>query len=337
MKPALRKSCVILRCIVISSMSCLCTVDAIQPTLERIEYLGVPAFRLTDGKTEAVIVPEFSGRIMRYGAVGGQNLLWNSGPKSTNSKWTNLGGDKCFIGPHKDWHLFSNSLWPPKFATWDGDPHVALELPGAKLRTTGPAWDGFEAKITREFSFDPDGGLLIEQSLEKTGDSPTFLALWTVSQAMPPDAVYIPLHPESPYQQGFYPWSKLPPEVVCEQLAPRLLRILPTLGKGYKLGADSPVAAIATLKDRTIWLQRAELQKGNYPDGADGAGFPVEFYNHDASGAGQYVELELLSSQRVLKRGEILSLNIRWSLHPLVAADFLSKEASVEIEALFKP
>lgn len=309
--------------------------QAAPPTLERTIYHGAAAFRLSDGKTEAVIVPEFSGRIMRYGAVGGHNWLWNSGPKKPGGKWTNLGGDKCFIGPHFDWNLFSTkSLWPPPFPAWDGAPHEVAELSGARLRTISPVWDGFEVRIIREFSFDETGALVISQRLEKSGDTPVFISAWTVSQAAPPDAVFIPLNPKSAYAGGFYPWKPLPAEALVEKVSPTLLRLNPTSGTGYKIGSDSSVPSIAAVVDRTVWLQRAEFQAGNYPDGADGAGFPIEYYNHNAAGAGQYIELELLSPRSALKKGESITHNIRWSLHTLKTGGLSEAAAHAEIEAL---
>lgn len=50
-------------------------------TVEKTTYNGLEAYRLSDEKTEAVIVPSLSGRVMRYGAVGGANWLWNAAPE----------------------------------------------------------------------------------------------------------------------------------------------------------------------------------------------------------------------------------------------------------------
>src|SRR4051812_45720093 len=45
--------------------------------ISRATYRGSEAIRLTDGRTEAIIVPSI-GRLMRYGLVGGENWLWNA-------------------------------------------------------------------------------------------------------------------------------------------------------------------------------------------------------------------------------------------------------------------
>ena len=71
-------------------------------------------------------------------------------------------------------------------------------------------------------------------------------------------------------------------------------------------------------------VQRADLLKGQYPDGAEGAGFPVEFYNHGEAGAARYVELELLSPLFRLQVGDSQTFETRWSLHALPSNDVSS-------------
>ena len=52
------------------------------PSFSPVKYLGFAAYRLSDGRSEAVVVPRL-GRVMRYAMVGGENLLWNSVPGET--------------------------------------------------------------------------------------------------------------------------------------------------------------------------------------------------------------------------------------------------------------
>jgi hypothetical protein len=46
-------------------------------TITRTVYEGRAAFRLSDGRTEAIVVPQI-WRVMRYAFVGGANFLGNS-------------------------------------------------------------------------------------------------------------------------------------------------------------------------------------------------------------------------------------------------------------------
>lgn len=104
-------------------------------------------------------------------------------------------------------------------------------------------------------------------------------------------------------------------------MSPSLLQITPASGAAYKLGADSAVSAIIAVKNGQAWRIASALPRGEYPEGAAGAGFPVEFYNHSDAGVGQYVELELLSPLRRFAKGSRWTPTVRWSLHSLPSGD----------------
>ncbi len=298
-------------------------------TVEKTTYHGHEAYRLSDGKTEAVIVPSLSGRVMRFGAIGGANWLWNALPERLQGNgYKNYGGDKTFAGPHPVWNTFTDSLWPPE-PTWDGAAHIGQILPDGKFKTTGNVWRGFGVRVIREFSFNAAGEFVVSQTLEKVEGEPRVLAIWPVTQVAPPDAVYVPLNEKSAYLWGYHPYGTLPKTARVEPLVetptqigtptprPRLLKITPTSGGGYKLGADSPVVSIAAVKDGVAFVQRTEKIKAQYPEGVEGAGLTVEFYNHGEGGAAHYIELELMSPLYSLKMGESKTLVTRWSLHAL--------------------
>lgn len=298
-------------------------------TVEMMMYNGHEAYRLSNGKTEAVIVPSLSGRVMRFGAVGGANWLWNALPeKLQGNGYKNYGGDKTFVGPHPVWNTFTESLWPPE-PTWDGAAHAGQILPDGRVKTIGNVWRGFGVRVIREFSFNPAGEFVVSQTLEKVEGEPRMLAIWPVTQVAPPDAVYLPLNEKSAYLWGFHPYGTLPATAKVEPVVdmpfhigtpvPRakLLKITPTPGGGYKLGVDSPVASIAAVKNGVAFVQRTEKLNAQYPEGVEGAGLTVEFYNHAEGGAGHFIEMELLSPLYTLRVGDSKTLVTRWSLHTL--------------------
>lgn len=316
---------------------------------ESMLYNGVPAYRLTDGKTEAVVVPSLSGRVMRFGTVEGPNWMWNAPPEKLKGKGhKNYGGDKTFVGPHPEWATFGK-VWPPD-ASWDGEAHSAEVLPEGRLRTTGDLWRGFGMRVIREYFFNAAGEFVIVHTLQKIEGEPRQLAIWPVTQAAPPDAVFIPLNDRSAYAGGFHPYGPLPPTAKVEVLPrssvesgvpsvnPRVLKLTPQSGIIYKVGADATVPAIAAVKGNSAFLQRADLQKGQYPDGAESAGMTVEYYNHWDAGPAQYVELELLSPLFLFKPGDSKSFTTRWSLHALPSAPHEQLEAiRILLTATSKP
>jgi hypothetical protein len=202
-------------------------------------------------------------------------------------------------------------------------------LPDGRFKTTGNVWQGFGVRVIREFSFNAAGEFEVSQTLEKVEGEPRVLAIWPVTQVAPPDAVYLPLNEKSAYLWGYHPYGPMPKTARVEPLVempsqigtptprPKLLKITPTSGGGYKLGADSPVVSIAAVKDGVAFVQRTEKVKAQYPEGVEGAGLTVEFYNHGESGPAHYVELELMSPLYTLKMGESKTLVTRWSLHAL--------------------
>ena len=322
------------------------TCSRAAPTIEATTYNGVAAFRLSDGKIEAVVVPDFSGRVMRFGAVGGANWLWNAAPEDLAADgYKNWGGDKTFVGPHDGWKYVApgGSLWPPQPA-WDGMAFSSV-VPthpaegDILLSVLGREWQGFNLKITRGFGFTLDGRFFVRQTIErpfareadgKRLASTVPASIWSVSQAAPPDAVWLPRNPDSIYQNGFRRWGKLPQNALVETVAPKLLRVVPRSGRGYKIGTDARVSAIAAQKGRELWLQRAAFPAGDYPDG----GLPVEFYSHGAAGTGGYVELELLSPLRAFQPNTKWTHTVFWSLHELSSNDVSSTAVQSEIEQL---
>lgn len=315
-------------------------------TLEKTTWSGLEAYRLSEGKTEAVIVPALSSRVMRFGWVGGANWLWNAPPeKLTGDGYKNYGGDKTFAGPHPTWGTFARDIWPPD-PTWDGGPHDAQVLPDGHLRTTGNVWRGFGVRVIRDFSFNAGGEFVVAQTIEKVEGEPRLLAVWPVTQVVAPDAVFLPLSQNSAYWRGFHPFGTLNENAKVEALLPSepqidkpfprptMLTITPAPGAYYKLGADSPVAALAALKDGVAFVQRAAKSSDQYPDGAENAGLPVEVYHHGDAGAGAYVELELLSPMRRFVLGAKWTHTVRWSLYALSSKDPNAPAVREEVKRL---
>jgi len=201
------------------------------------------------------------------------------------------------------------------------------------LKVVGPPWRGFGVRVEREFWLE-NGELVLRQTLKKVVGEPRLLSIWNVAQAAPPDAVFVPLNPNTPYKNGFHPFGRLKKGAQIEVISPSLLQITPSPGAAYKIGADSRVAALVAVKDHTAWRIAAARPRGEYPDGAEGAGFPIEFYNHSDPPPAHYVELELLSPLRLFHKGTRWTHTVRWSLHPLPSSGLRSPETRAALESL---
>lgn len=307
--------------------------------ISSVSYGGRAAFRLSDGRTEAIVVPAI-GRVMRYGFVGGPNLLWNTPRTGFNAdEWRNWGGDKTWPAPQSYWPIYSGRGWPPDEA-WDNSSHTPQVLSGGRLRTTSPISRGLGARIVREYGFNARGEFEIAQILEKLRGAPMLLSLWNITQIAPPEAVFLPLNPQSVYKNNFF-WfgGKANEKVGVTAISPSLLQVRPVraaTGSGnYKIGVDAPVAAIAAVSNGVAFVEKTARPDGQYPDGAESAGFPVELYDSgDADRRAHYIELELLSPLRAARAGTRWAHTVRWSLHRLASRDVNTPATHAEIERL---
>jgi hypothetical protein len=316
-------------------------------TIEKTRYGGRPAYRLSDGHSEAVVVPEI-GRVMRFGLVGGPNWLWNAPPRQTSAakpgQWRNFGGDKTWTAPQSLWPVLNGANWPPD-PVWDGAPHRAELLPGARLRLISPisAFNG--ARVIHEYAFGSNGDFEVAQTVEKRCGAPVMLSIWSVTQIALPDAIFLPLNADSPYKNNFH-WIARPrpdPEfpglwqafsTARNSKVPDVLRVRPLTDASYKIGVDAPVASIVAVREDEALLLRAEKPQGVYPDGAvEGAGFPVELFNFGQGGT-QYNELELFSPLRLFRIGSKWRHTVTWSLSRLPVRDATSPEVAQGAGAL---
>ncbi len=315
------------------SQMVLCENGQCLPAISTMTYFNRPAYKLTDGKTEAIIVPQI-GRIMSFGKVGGPNLLWNSASsQSSGSGWQNYGGDKNWLAPQSWWKTFHGTDgWPPDPAH-DGQPHAVEVISGGKLQMTSPL-SPTGIRFIRTLYFDDKGQFVIEQTARKEKGGMVRASIWSITQTAPGDAVFLPMNPQSPYKNGYYKIGKWSESHRTEAVAPNLLRIVPaSAGGGSKIGLDSPVSALASVRDGMAFVQKSALPKGQYPDGADGAGFPVEFYvNGDPKT--YYYELELLGPLHNFVNGSKWTHTVRWSLHDLPSKDALSSEVGAAVGKL---
>jgi hypothetical protein len=307
-------------------------------TITSTTYAGHSAFILSDGKTEAVIVPALSGRVMRYGLIGGENILWNN-PSTVfkPEEWHNYGGDKSWPALQNSWGMYQKSGgWPPQ-PTWDGDAHQATVV-GNTLQVRGPVMKGYGVRSTRAYSMDSTGRLVIGTTFRReAGTDACQTAIWNVTQVSGMEAVFVLLNPQSPYKNNYH-WfgPNKPAEAKTETLPGNILRFIPTVkGGGFKLGADSPVSTLIGVKKGVAFVVHAEKKEGEYPEGIPGSGLPVTLYNGGSDDPKfAYVEMEMMSPLTFLWRGDSLTHTVTWQLAPLASAEVNTFETHKQIARL---
>ena len=307
-------------------------------SVTRTEFHGVPALRLANARVEAIVVPEWSGRIVSFSEVGGTNWLWTvpAGRTFPAGEWPNRGGDKVWPGVQAAWGEFSEKgSWPPHH-TWDG-PVFHAEVTGGTIRLRGSVYKGYGIKAERELSLTPAGELEVRSTFKKQKGDPCLTAVWHITQVAPPEATYFLANPDSAYKNGFH-WfgAKVPSESRVTSLANRLIRVPPT-GGGYKLGADLQKIAFAAVRDGVAFVQRADRRDGEYPEGAPGAGFPFTLYNGGSLNlTDSYVELETFSPLMTMKVGQTLAHTTYWRLESLPSRESDAPDNLTALERILR-
>ena len=315
--------------------SLLCLNGQCEAAISKTTYQNRPAYKLTNGAVDAIVVPSI-GRVMSFGKTGGANLLWNNDPAQlTGDGWKNYGGDKLWLSPQTDWKLFHGANnWPPE-SVLDGDAWKADVLTGGKLRlTSGLSQTGI--RVMRTMYFDDDGEFVIEQTARKETGAPVKAGIWSITQVVPGEAVFFAVNPDTQYKEGFFRFNNRGDQSAT-RVKPDLIRVEPTpTGKGSKMGFDTKVSALASVKEGLALVQKSARPDGQYPDGADQAGFPTELYvNGDPKT--YYQELEILGPLKIFYPGTAWTHTVRWSLHQMPSTDATSPEVTAAIERLLLP
>ncbi len=315
----------------------LCDENGCVAAVAPAEYSGRAAWKLTDGKTEAIVVPSL-GRLMSFKRVGGQNWLWENqaAAKTSGNNWKNWGGDKTWLAPQKRWkELGSKTGWPPPIE-WDGAPFESQILSGGKLKIWGPVSSSTGLRISRVFYHDANGDFVVEQTVSKTQGAPVEASIWCVAQVASADlsAVFLPRFEGSKYANGFR-WlqGKTNAEISSapRAISSTLLKVA-AADAAYKIGTDAPRAALAAMRGDWALVLRSQHSSGIYPDGETSiSGLPVEFYNSGDTKSG-YVELELLSPLLQFRNGERQTHIVRWSVQQLPSADAMDAKVHAVIE-----
>ncbi|HZO91802.1 MAG TPA: DUF4380 domain-containing protein [Chthonomonadaceae bacterium] len=279
--------------------------------VKQITYHGWPgAYQLSNGTVELVVVPQI-GRIMRYGYVGGRNMLWENprlrgktaDPAQAAKEWPNFGGDKLWNAPQSRWN------WPPD-PDIDSAPQAVRVLPNNHLLLTGQSSKQFGVRFTREIALDPTGtGVTLTNRMENTADKDVEWGVWEVAQVDSPDVARLPFYDKGRNPSGYYIFkgSEPAPDRVRVEGKEVLFRRHPK--RSGKIGADSPEGWIAEDKAGLRMTVSAAYEPGqNYPD--DGCGQEI-WSNPDPD---RYMELELLSPIRTLHPGDAMTFETHWRL-----------------------
>lgn len=284
-------------------------------------YLKLPS--LTNGQFELVVSPD-TGRIVRYGAVGGANVLWeHPGAGETASPfvgWVNWGGDKVWLWPEQDWPAWNGGRNAPP-----GDPPTVpyeVQIDGRFLRMVSPVLPSCGLRIVREIKLAATGSAvtLVNRVEKMPSETPSVhVGAWVVTQIPAPLQAAARLLDDdgSPRYQSF-------PEGEWRDVKAQgdIVVLTRAATPWAKIGLEADLLAAPV--GQWLFVARA-------PAHANSSG-PYQpccraqvFSDPDDSpfrhaGVPAYIELEFTSPVRPLTIGKTVSLTLEWELYPLPSA-----------------
>jgi len=298
-----------------------------QVQVVEMDYKGwTNSIEITNPDARLVVVPPI-GRIMHYGFIDGENVLWSDPQhhgrelpgepfKDEEGKyvWTNFGGDKVWPNQQSEFGKINGHSWPPDH-WFDGGKHQAEILEDGVI-ITSPVSEYNGARSIREIRLARTGTRVsILQRIEKVKPAareelePLRYTIWNVTQIRPPEQTLYPLNPHSHFDLRFHPFGFQESTALGNFTIQGDIGIfVPDPEKNQKTGADSDrwLAGIVGSVVIAEFFKRDGTQR--YPD----EGLSAEVYT-----CPDYTELELLSPWVTLKVGETLSFPIAWELYRL--------------------
>src|SRR5439155_1046775 len=321
-----------------------------QARIEKTEYRGWKAYKLTNGIISLFVAPEIGGRAIQL-QLGDQEFFFVNKdlagkvlPESQNNLkagWANYGGDKVWPAP-EGW--MSDDEWPsiPYFIL-DGsrfESEVVKESPGeVAVRVTSPLDPRTGVQFVRTYHvFAGTTRVKVEQVMRNISRREIRWGIWHLIQNDGADAsdpskpnpelyMYVPINPRSQYARGFYnPYgdARHPSYEVAED--GRMLRIHYLYRVG-KVAADSTAGWFAVVNgQKNIGFVESfqSFPDQEYPDGAS-----VESWNDgpgtisrgpwdqtlpdDPKRTPYFLESEVLSPYARLEPGEEYEFTVNWS------------------------
>jgi hypothetical protein len=283
-----------------------------QVVVERTTYRGWSScVRLHNETVELVIVPSI-GRIMRFGPLGGPNMLWEnpdcwgaaSPPAAERRDWINYGGDKIWPAPQERWS------WPPD--PWlDGSPsQVTVRRDDSVIMET-PTSETLGLKIRRSIVLSADRPLVsITNILCNAGHQPVEWSIWEVTQVDSPEFAAMPACAADGFPNGYRVLPGIPSEpasLVTRRGKVAEARRNPVAA--YKIGSAPDETRLWCRKDGWRFTMAGPRRGGGtYPDG----GCNVEIYSNPDPAP--YMELEALGPMVNLPAGGSAVMRTSWTL-----------------------
>jgi hypothetical protein len=301
-------------------------------TVSKDSFHGWEALVLRNPVAEVTVVPAI-GRIMQIALLGGvgadgvraRSPFWSHpgiGPDlgGDENGWINLGGDKAWPAPQARWEAIVGKGWPPP-RTFDASPFDGTIVSDAgdaslKVELLSAVDPAYGLRVRRTIALDPAKPVVtVETCYDKVEGREIRAGVWTITQLVSPERLFMRLPPRSSFPGGFA--QRLPSRPKELAVEGRLLSLARDPAAKTMLASDGD-ALLWVGNDVDLLIETvatAHDPAGEWPDGAH-----AQIYT-SSDEALPYVELELFSPLRDLRIGERASLRVRYTLEVRTNAD----------------
>ena len=292
--------------------------------MEKVDYLGLPdCYRLSNGNVEAIVTTNVGPRILRYGFVGGENVLGEYPDLKVTSElgeWTAYGGHRLWTAPEAMPRTYSPDSLPVEFQI-DGDHSIHL-LQRVEPRT------GVQKEM-RVMLHSGRSRVEVHHRITNRNLWDIELAPWAITIMRYGGLTILPQEPFRSHDEYLLPARPMTLWHYTDLSDPRWtfgrkfirLQTDEKLEAPQKIGVANKQGWAGYWRNQTLFLKRIQYQEGaHYPD----CGSNVETYT-----AGSFVEVETLGPLERLQPGQSAEYTENWSLHANV--DVGGSETSLEL------
>jgi hypothetical protein len=291
--------------------------------MEKVNYLSQPnCFWLSNEIVDAIVATDIGPRILRYGFLGGENILGEFPDLKVTSElgeWTAYGGHRLWTAPEVMPRTYSPDSLPVDFQI-DGDRSIRLLQP-VEPRT------GIQKEM--RVMLDEEGSrLTVNHKVTNRNLWEVELAPWAITIMRYGGVTILPQEPYRSHEDYLLParpmtlWHYTDLSDSRWTFGEKYIRLRTddTMDAPQKIGIANKHGWAGYWRNQTLFIKRVLYQEGaHYPD----YGSNVETYT-----AGSFLEVETLGPLERLQPGQSAEHTEIWSLHANV--EIGNSEASLE-------
>jgi hypothetical protein len=289
--------------------------------VEAVAYRGFKdAVRISNGVVEAIVVPSIGGRLMRFAALGGANVLWENPtvPIAQAGQTGNWGGEKSWPWPQDDWGTRTGQDWPPPPGSDQLSYQCQMLSDGVRL--TSQTISGYDMRIIREFKMAAGDPELIEEiSFTSAGPAAGKVpaGVWSIAEVPVTKNIFARQIGDTLRPLGFEPWPDSKKAVNGVLILDR-----PADFKS-KIGLDADLLAVV-LKNQllSIELRSVSPAADRYVSGEKAQIYTEPDSSPEVAGLGGFTELEFTSPLGTVS-SEPVRMTLAWRLEPITQGDDL--------------